>query len=50
MQIEGQGLYTLGIHTVADLLALSARVDAGDATANSDMIVAGSIFNDFFAR
>ena len=48
MQREGQDLYTLGIYTVAELLALSARVDAGDTTANSDMIVAGSIFRDFF--
>ncbi len=50
MQSEGQDIYTLGIYTVAEIVALSARVAAGDTTANSDMIVAGGIFKDFFAR
>ena len=50
MQSEGQGVYTLGVYTVADLAALTARVGAGNAEAISDQNVVGGILRDFEAR
>ena len=50
MQSEGQGVYTLGVYTIADLAALTARVSAGDAEAISDQNVVGGILRDFEAR
>jgi hypothetical protein len=49
MQREGQGVYTLGVYTLADLAALTARAGAGDAEAISDQNVIGGILRDFEA-